>query len=82
MTRLAGMEAGIRPASYATRTDYRAHGAMIAALAEDMQDAVDDDDDETVWIQTIATTGPVGIPHDVMASILGISLEALSLIHI
>ena len=77
MKRLRGTEAGIRPASYATRTDYRAHGAMIAALPDNMQGAVDDDDDETVWIETIATSPVVvGIPHDVMVEILGITLEA------
>ena len=47
---------------------------LIAALPEDVDDPVDDDDQ--VWIETLATAGPVGIPHAVMASILGISLEA------
>ncbi len=50
------------------------HGVMIAALPEDVPDRVDDDDQ--VWIETLATSGPVGIPHAVMADILGITREA------
>jgi hypothetical protein len=66
-------EAGIPPASDMADI-FRAHGAMIAALPEDVPEPVDDDDE--VWIETLATSGPVGIPHDDMAAILGTTLEA------
>ena len=58
----------------ATTTDlFIRHGELIAALPQDISEPVDDDDQ--VWIETLATAGPVGIPHDVMAEILGITLH-------
>ncbi len=52
---------------------FRAHGAMILELAEDVPDPVDDDDQ--LWIEPLATTGPVGIPHADMAATLGITID-------
>ncbi len=65
------MEAGTAPASDLTEL-FRAHGEMILSLPEDVPAPVDDDDE--VWIETLATSGPVGIPHDDMAAILGITI--------
>ena len=50
------------PASATTATLDRsdlflAHGAIICSLPDDMRVAVDAD--ETVWIETIATTAPI-----------------------
>ncbi len=73
MKRLATLEAGTAPASDLTGL-FRAHGLLIAALPEDVPAPVDDDDQ--VWIETLATTGPVGLPHADMADILGITREA------
>jgi len=71
VTRLRGTEAGTPPVSDATDL-FRAHGVLIGRLPEDVPDPVDDDDQ--IWISAI-TTGPVGIPHAVMAEILGITIE-------
>jgi len=72
VTQPRGTEAGTPPASYATDLFIR-HGELILALLVDVPDPVDDDDQ--VWIETLATAGPVGIPHDVMAEILGITID-------
>ncbi len=60
------------PASYATDL-FRTHAVLIAALPEDVPDPVADDDQ--LWIEPLATTGPVGIPHADMAAILGITID-------
>ena len=60
MTRLRGTEAGPPPASDLAAL-FRAHGAKIAALPVDLPDLVDDGDE--VWIETLATAGPIDIPH-------------------
>ncbi len=72
MTRLTTLEAGTAPASDLTEL-FRTHGLLIAALPEDVPDPVDDDDQ--VWIETLATIGMVGIPHADMAAILGITID-------
>ncbi len=69
MKRLTTLEAGTAPASAL----FIRHGVMIAALPEDVPDRVDDDDQ--VWIETLATIGMVGIPHADMAAILGITID-------
>jgi len=66
------MEAGAVPASDLSSL-FRAHGAMIAALPEDVPDLVDDDDQ--LWVELLATSGAVGIPLADMAAILGISVD-------
>ena len=72
MKRMTTLEAGTAPASDLTEL-FRAHGAMILELPEDVPDPVDDDDQ--VWIEPLATAGPAGIPHAVMAEILGITID-------
>jgi len=59
--RLKGAEAGPPPASDLAGLFIR-HGELILALPEDVPDPVDDDD--PVWIETLAAAGTVGIPHD------------------